>query len=465
MSLACLSRIHDKSIIHRDLHSGNILINDNDYYRTKIGDLGLSKSATEAEVNETYGIIPYMAPEVLQGQKYTKASDIYSFGMIMWECMTGRRPFWDRAHDTVLIIDICDGLRPPTVDIVAPEGYIELMKECWDPDQSKRPTARSIYDRKATFEFAVPSNEAIGDKSVYTPIFSTADDMFWQLEYQPSDPENPNCCLIFLTAVPNSEEAISTQFWCDRASISASLFIKSVRYSKAYHITTDDYSLRSKSWGKNFNKIMDNSSVIIGVTFENSVLESKGYNSTINTKPESKDIIETWGRELDVPEKADVLFNVKDGVVYASKSILSSRSEYFSGFLKVYIVIDVTDTSKAVFYEMLRYIYTDEVRFNLVSPIELFKVADKYLLSNLRQKARVEIFKKLSTKNAMHILFNEAWQWNDLKYDIMDFIVENFQKIQETPEYKKLSVENKGHPAGIEIFQEIVDKLLKKSLK
>ncbi|CAI2183591.1 16546_t:CDS:2, partial [Funneliformis geosporum] len=101
-------------------------------------DLGLSKSATEAADNETYGIIPYVAPEVLQGQKYTKKSDIYSFGMIMWECMTGRRPFWDCAHDTELILDICDGLRPPIGDIAAPEGYIELMKKCWDPNPNKR---------------------------------------------------------------------------------------------------------------------------------------------------------------------------------------------------------------------------------------------------------------------------------------------------------------------------------------
>ncbi|CAI2182091.1 14672_t:CDS:1 [Funneliformis geosporum] len=138
-----LGNIHDKGIIHRDLHSGNILVyeryNNNKY--TRIGDLGLSKSATEADDNETYGIIPYMVPEVLQGQKYTKASDIYSFGMIMWEYMTGRRPFWDRAHDTELIIDICDGSRPSIGDIVAPKGYIELMKECWNPNPSKRPTA------------------------------------------------------------------------------------------------------------------------------------------------------------------------------------------------------------------------------------------------------------------------------------------------------------------------------------
>ncbi|EXX66759.1 hypothetical protein RirG_120680 [Rhizophagus irregularis DAOM 197198w] len=87
-----------------------------------------------------------MAPEIFQRQKYNKASDIYSFGMIMWELMTGRRPFWDRNHDTELIIDICDGLRPPIVTN-APEGYIELMKECWHSDPSKRPTANHIYNK------------------------------------------------------------------------------------------------------------------------------------------------------------------------------------------------------------------------------------------------------------------------------------------------------------------------------
>ncbi|PKK66968.1 kinase-like protein, partial [Rhizophagus irregularis] len=76
---------YEGEIIHRDLHSGNIFFN----YHTYIGDLGMSKSATESTDNdENYGIIPYMAPEIFRGQKYTKASDIYSFGMIMWEFMT-----------------------------------------------------------------------------------------------------------------------------------------------------------------------------------------------------------------------------------------------------------------------------------------------------------------------------------------------------------------------------------------
>ena len=100
--------LHEQNIIHRDCHSGNIFISDTSF--AVIGDLGISKSAITDDNDEIYGIIPYVAPEIFQGQKYTKASDIYSFGMIMWEFMTGRRPFWNEIHDIDLIIKICDGL-------------------------------------------------------------------------------------------------------------------------------------------------------------------------------------------------------------------------------------------------------------------------------------------------------------------------------------------------------------------
>src|SRR5579859_7435255 len=139
-----LEQIHEKDIIHRDLHSGNILF---DSY-AMISDFGISKSATESEdnSNENYGIIPYMAPEIFKGQGYTKASDIYSFGMIMWEFMTGRRPFWNETHDIELMIRICDGLRPPIVTN-APDGYIKLMKKCWRSDPTKRPIAEDIQKK------------------------------------------------------------------------------------------------------------------------------------------------------------------------------------------------------------------------------------------------------------------------------------------------------------------------------
>src|ERR1044072_587544 len=89
-----LTHIHYQNIIHRDLHSGNILCeNDDDVI---LSDLGISKSAMEStDNNKIYGIISYIAPEILQRKEYTVSSDIYSFSMIMWEFMTGRIPFDD----------------------------------------------------------------------------------------------------------------------------------------------------------------------------------------------------------------------------------------------------------------------------------------------------------------------------------------------------------------------------------
>ncbi|CAI2186261.1 11441_t:CDS:2 [Funneliformis geosporum] len=136
--------IHGQNIIHRDFHSGNILFS---VFYTVISDLGISKSLIESIDNdeEIYDIVPYVALEILQRQKYITASDIYSFGMIMWELMTGRRLFWDQSHDTDLIINICDGLRPSIVTN-APDGYIGLMQQCWHSEPNLRPSATEIYN-------------------------------------------------------------------------------------------------------------------------------------------------------------------------------------------------------------------------------------------------------------------------------------------------------------------------------
>src|SRR5688572_2825178 len=111
-----LNHLHIQKIIHKDFHSGNILY-ENDW-NVVISDLGISKSSTDNDGDEIYGVISYMAPEILQGKEYIKASDIYSFGMIMWELITGRVPFWDwnwnqdYAKERI-IIEICKDFRPP----------------------------------------------------------------------------------------------------------------------------------------------------------------------------------------------------------------------------------------------------------------------------------------------------------------------------------------------------------------
>ena len=95
--------------------------------------------------NKIFGVIPYLAPEVLSKKPYTKESDVYSFGMIMWEHTTGKNPFHDRPHNSSLISDILNGIRPQVTDDT-PEFYAELMKKCWDHSPENRPTVQEIYD-------------------------------------------------------------------------------------------------------------------------------------------------------------------------------------------------------------------------------------------------------------------------------------------------------------------------------
>jgi len=139
-----LSEIHEENYIHHDFHSGNILSYSNT--NSKIGDLGLCQQLKEKDdPNEIFGVIPYLAPEVLSGKPYTKKSDVYSFGMIMWEHTTGKKPFHDRSHNHHLILDILKGKRPEiTKD--TPEFYADLMKKCWDSNSENRPTAKEIRE-------------------------------------------------------------------------------------------------------------------------------------------------------------------------------------------------------------------------------------------------------------------------------------------------------------------------------
>ncbi|RGB24949.1 kinase-like domain-containing protein, partial [Rhizophagus diaphanus] len=142
-----LKIMHESNLIHRDLHDGNILISDN--YEAYIIDLGLCKPVKDLslqdKIDENYGVLPYMAPEILRNLPYTLATDIYSFSMIMWEFTSGDPPFNNKAHDHQLIIDICEGERPETIDNT-PKCYIDLMKKCWDSDPSKRPTIENLED-------------------------------------------------------------------------------------------------------------------------------------------------------------------------------------------------------------------------------------------------------------------------------------------------------------------------------
>ncbi|PKK66077.1 kinase-like protein, partial [Rhizophagus irregularis] len=91
-----------------------------------------------------YGVIPFVAPEIFDGNMPTKESDIYSFGMIMWMLSAGVRPYCDRPHDSQLIQQICSGLRPSVVS-GTPSAFSKLMLQCLNASPSSRPTVSQIF--------------------------------------------------------------------------------------------------------------------------------------------------------------------------------------------------------------------------------------------------------------------------------------------------------------------------------
>ncbi|GBC09382.1 hypothetical protein RclHR1_08810001 [Rhizophagus clarus] len=145
-----LRELHDKQVVHRDFHTGNILFSNpfmKPHINNKIfiSDMGLCGEVGNIDKTKIYGVTPYIAPEVLRGKAYTEAADIYSFGMIMYFVATERQPFDDRAHDERLVVNICDGVRPEINDQVAPRCYIDLMKKCWDSNPINRPDVMELY--------------------------------------------------------------------------------------------------------------------------------------------------------------------------------------------------------------------------------------------------------------------------------------------------------------------------------
>ncbi|PKC06664.1 kinase-like protein [Rhizophagus irregularis] len=149
-----LMNVHNSNFIHRDFHSGNILVNSDVLScRNKVGDLGLSRSANDISLDdEIYGVIPYIAPEIFKGSAFSKESDIYSLGMIMWELTTGCKPFANVEHDHNLIFNIIDGVRPEITEDTPQsefkrEKLIDLKK--LGPNFSLKSHPKAIYTSRS----------------------------------------------------------------------------------------------------------------------------------------------------------------------------------------------------------------------------------------------------------------------------------------------------------------------------
>ena len=136
-----LNSMHESGLIHRDIKAMNVLLDEN--CLPHICDFGISRTAEKGSTDEIktgqIGTPNWMAPEILTcEEEYTNKVDIYSYGMMLWEMVTGQVPFAKSQPYSIMAM-ITKGVRPELPN-EAPEGLCELIKACWAQNPDDRPT-------------------------------------------------------------------------------------------------------------------------------------------------------------------------------------------------------------------------------------------------------------------------------------------------------------------------------------
>ncbi|KAG9298814.1 hypothetical protein G9A89_015835 [Geosiphon pyriformis] len=361
----------------------------------------------------------------------------------------------------------------------------------------------SAFKTKSSFEFLLTGISAL-TATVYSPPFGTSHDMFWQLEFIPSSSEEPDYCAAFLFAIPNHDEANTNSTWTRRSNLSAKLFLKNPRSNTVFKKTPvkmNSFSAKLSGWGWEafYKKATLPDQVIFGVEFEKVEigLVSQKWPLPSNPNPCNhvpEDLVRAWEGQLNNPQSADVQFSVQGKVIYANSAILATRSKYFRQIFQgtwaessdqscltspstvpdIRLIkpskfthnIDVPDFHDETFLEMLRFLYTNRVSFcdskedySHTTALDMFCIADKYLIDDLRQHAKMEIFKDSNVNDAAEFLFGTAWKYPELKEQAMKFVVSNFTNVRQTASFKNILANPSEYPAYNDLMNEILEEL------
>jgi len=147
--------VHSKSIIHRDLKPENILFDED--CCVKIADFGIACDETYCNSSlaaDDKGTYRFMAPEMIKNKPYGRKVDVYSFGLVFWEMLTGRIPFEDMNPYQAAHAVVNKNLRPAIpANCPAPLGV--FIEQCWTLHPEKRPKFEQIVKVLEQFESAV----------------------------------------------------------------------------------------------------------------------------------------------------------------------------------------------------------------------------------------------------------------------------------------------------------------------
>ncbi|KAG9297471.1 hypothetical protein G9A89_020873 [Geosiphon pyriformis] len=352
---------------------------------------------------------------------------------------------------------------------------------------------KNQLDYNITFQFVVSKVQELVSP-VYSPLFATGQDTFWQLVFGPPNETDSDFCDLFLTAIPSAEESLSVSNWEKRGKLTAQVYLMNHATQVSIvrkEFRTNGYSVNGTWLGfkKLWKKVqLEGDKIIIGVQFKDTpdAIEQKSIlNLPWNHIPQN--LIDVWEEHLTNAQTADVKFSIEGKTIYGHSDILAKRSRYFWDLLRPVVhhdqndeddvlsvsklvinenteilsspnnpqFIEITDYDFATFNEFIRFIYTDQVSFENATPLSLYEIAEKYNLADLSNRAKVEICQMVTLENATPLLFERAYKYLELKNYLVKFIVENFKDIRETKEFKAILGNSAEYPKFAELMAEI----------
>ena len=142
-----LAHVHSRGFIHRDVKPSNILFDDEGLPR--LADFGLVRSADEAGVTRTgqvVGTAAYLSPEQVRGEELTSAVDVYALGLVLLECLTGRREYEGAEVESA----VARLHRPPAVPSDLPFDLVRLLSRMTSLSVARRPSAHECAEALRT---------------------------------------------------------------------------------------------------------------------------------------------------------------------------------------------------------------------------------------------------------------------------------------------------------------------------